>query len=527
MPNKIVELHRPCPSCPSSNAYCVWEDGHGYCFSCQYFKPSKESFDTLSNEDYTYEYIPHRGISKETLRLYDIKAKINSEGKPVSIGFVYPNGAIKVRQLEKKAFTWKEDGPPSAQAGLFGRDKFSQGSHKYVTVTEGEYDAPSLYQVLRAPVVSVQSASTGVRDCSVDHSWLNSFERIYFAFDGDAPGREALARVAKLFDYNKVFVLKFTKRKDANEHLQAGEEEELRNIWYNAKPYLPETIISSFSEFGKILEAKPNYGFPYPFRTLNELTYGIRTGETVCLLAQEKVGKTTIMREILYKLLKETDDAVGAIFLEEPKLRLLQALAGRELNRPVHLPECSATSAELLSAIQSVIVRDERLHVYSHFGSDDPDVLLDTIRFLVTARGCRYILFDHITMAVSGLSGESDERRALDYLATRLEMLVKELDFSLIMVSHVNDFGQTRGSHLITKVADITIRAERDMMADDHLIRNTIRLSVPFNRFAAKSGPAGFLRLNPVTYILEEVSDVPEPANDNHSGYGAYDRKAS
>ena len=26
--------HQPCPNCPSSDAYWVYEDGHGYCFSC-------------------------------------------------------------------------------------------------------------------------------------------------------------------------------------------------------------------------------------------------------------------------------------------------------------------------------------------------------------------------------------------------------------------------------------------------------------------------------------------------------------
>jgi hypothetical protein len=39
----------------------------------------------------------------------------------------------------------------------------------------------------------------------------------------------------------------------------------------------------------------------------------------------------------------------------------------------------------------------------------------------------------------------------LSYFSTRSEMVVKELDFGLIMVSHVNDLGQTRGSRFITR----------------------------------------------------------------------------
>ena len=51
--------------------------------------------------------------------------------------------------------------------------------------------------------------------------------------------------------------------------------------------------------------------------------------------------------------------------------------------------------------------------------------------------------------------------RALDYLSTRLEMMVKELNYALIIVSHVNDFGQTRGSRYISKISDIRIDAEQ------------------------------------------------------------------
>jgi twinkle protein len=109
-------------------------------------------------------------------------------------------------------------------------------------------------------------------------------------------------------------------------------------------------------------------------------------------------------------------------------------------------------------------------------------------------------------MAVSGLAGE-DERRALDYLSTRLEMMVKELDFALIIVSHVNDFGQTRGSRYISKIADIRIDATRDVLAHDASARNTTYLSVSKNRFSGMTGPAGKLIFNPATYTYTEEVD--------------------
>lgn len=469
----------------------------------------------MDGVNYTYEYLSWRGLSKETMKKFDILTKIDPEGKPVSIGFVYPDKNVKARTLAEKSFSWMKDGKLGAdtsKTGLFGKDKFNVGSHKYVCVAEGELDAASLWQVLGVPSVSVQSSASARRDCSVDYDYLSSFDRIYLAFDGDTAGREALRNVAKLFDYNKLFVVRFGTRKDANDYLQHGEEDTLRQIYSNAKRYMPESIVSSFHEFDEILKERPREGVPYPFKTLNELTYGIRRGESVLVTAQEGVGKSEFLHAIEHGLLKGTLDNVAALPLEEPKRRHLQALAGIEIRRPVHLPDCSCAPGEITKALQSLVGRDDRLHVYSHFGSDDPDVVLDTIRFLVSARSCIYVLFDHITMAVSGLAGE-DERRALDYLATRLEMMVKELDFALIFVSHVNDFGQTRGSRYIGKVADIRIDLTRDITSPDVLVRNTTNLTVSKNRFSGKTGPAGQLRFDPVTYTYEEIFEGA--ANDN------------
>ena len=99
LPSKIVDQHIPCPSCPSSDAYCTYDDGHGYCFSCNYYKP-KEGKGTLE-EGFSYEYLEHRGILKSTFEFYESKTKIDKDGKPISIGFKYPNGSYKVRELPK------------------------------------------------------------------------------------------------------------------------------------------------------------------------------------------------------------------------------------------------------------------------------------------------------------------------------------------------------------------------------------------------------------------------------------------
>jgi len=496
--SNLTLAHQPCPTCGSSDALAEYSDGHTFCFSCEEYIPGEEPI-------YTYEYLPWRGISKEVMKFYDIKTRVDDAGRPIAVLYPYPNKSNKVRRLEDKTFYIEKHAGRNIE-GLFGADKFAQGGYKYVTITEGELDAASLYQAIRLPVVSVQSASTALRDCTNLRSYLNSFERIYLAFDNDTIGRDAAASVARLFDFNKVHHVKFSNRKDANEYIQAGEERILKEIWNNSKRYLPESIISGNYEFRKILHEEPKIGIPYPFKKLTEMTYGIRRGEMVLFTAQEKVGKTELMHLIEHKILKETDSNVGAIFLEEPKARHLQALAGIEIGSPIHLPDKAVEPDVAYAALQKVLKTDDRLYLYSHFGSDDPDILLDTIRFLVSACTCDYIILDHLSMVVSGHSGESDERRSLDYLSTKLEMMVKELNFALIVVMHVNDEGKTRGSRYPTKVADITITVGRDLQHYEASIRNTWYLRVLYNRFSGRTGEAGAIVFDPDTCSYTEIT---------------------
>jgi twinkle protein len=518
--SKVVR-HEQCPSCAakgednSANNLAVYDDGHSFCFRENlYYPPEGGAFNSLNT--FTYEYIPFRGIEKDALVKYNILTKVDADGKPISRGYVYPNGATQVEGVDKKEFYWAS-GVEHA-AGLFGMDKFSSGEHDSITIVEGAKDAASLYQTTRTPVVAVQSAASAVADCSVGRSFLNGFKRIILALDGDIVGRAAADNVAALFDPNKLYQIKFDKYKDPNDYLKAGEGTELLNLWHNVRRYQPENIVSTFADFDKILKETPRAGIPYPWPSLNDMTYGIRTSEIVLLTAQEGIGKTELMHAIEHQILKETPNevSVGAIFLEEPKRRHLQAISGIELQRPVHLPDCICEEGEVFSALQRVVGVDERLHLYSHIGSDDPDLIADTIRFLVSARNCRYILLDHISMVVSGLI-EADERRTLDYLMTKLDMQVHELDYALILVSHVNDFGQTRGSRYISKAANIRIDAVRDPKHADPIARNTTELTVSKNRFAGKTGLACKLLFDTNTHTYSELTDASQwsPANDN------------
>lgn len=503
---KFDKTHLPCPCGSSSDAYSENLDGSGKCFSCgKFFKSNRELMET---DKFTIEFVPWRGVTKDTMEKYKSITKVDHEGNPVEIGFFYKEGTYKVRSLSSKSFRSSGD---MRNAHLFGKEIFGPGSGASIIITEGEMDAMSAYQMLGVPAVSVRSASSALDDCKKEWEYLNSFTRIYIAFDADDPGREAVTKVCSLFDNTKVFIVKLSpEHKDANGYLQAGVVNEFRNAWNSAKRYVPDNIISSFNEIKHALGEKPKEALcSYPYAKLQEMTYGMRGGEAILIKALEGVGKTEIIRSIEYHVLKETDYNVGIIHLEEPKHRTIKGLAGYELNVPVHLPDSNISNDEVFEAYKAVAKRDERVHIYSHFGSDDPDVVLGTIRFLVAVCGCKFIFLDHISILISGME-DDDERRKLDYISTRLKMMAEELDFCLLFISHVNDMGLTRGSRNISKVSDLVLKIDRNLVALTEEERNTTMLTVEKNRFGSTTGPAGKLIFDRFSFKIREYNEQLE-----------------
>jgi twinkle protein len=520
-PKKIVQRHVACPCGLSSDAYCVYEDGSGYCFSgnCKkpYYPPPKnedpEELEVSGNT--TYAPAAWRGVTLDTMQTYGVTTKFVND-KPVEIGFPYQNDAIKVRSLDRKHFIFRGEGKG---ATLFGKKLFNAGSHQSIIVTEGELDALSTFQMLggRVPVVSIPGAGQARKIAREEFDYLDSFDKIYICFDNDDAGRRASSEFAACFDARKVYHLEITTHKDANDFLVKGETTQFKNMFASARRFLPDGIVSSFSDIERILnEARAKPVATYPFEKLQELTYGIRGGEVVLITAQEGIGKTEILRAIEHHLLKTTDINIGILHLEDDRQRTIQGVATYELGIPCHLPDSNVSVTDVLRAYETAASRDDRIHIYTHFGSDDPDVVLERIRFLAGACECKAIFFDHISIVVSGLEDE-DERKKLDYLSTKLKMLAQELDFTLFLVSHVNDNGQTRGSRNIGKVADLRIDLSRNNTALSEQERNTTYLTVSKNRFAGSTGEAGKLFYDRTTGRLTEITGVDRdglPPND-------------
>ena len=508
----------PCPSCNSSDAYTEYDNGY-YCFSCRKSEMKKESPKLVINNE--TKIIPVRGLLESSLRHYNIVTEI-SNGEPTRTIFTYANGAQKIRKFHEKAF---QQFGPSHTAGVFGKDKFDPGSKQSIVITEGEYDAVALYQVCngRSACVSVQNASTAKRDCKLDYDYINSFDKVILAFDNDGPGREAKAKVSSLFDPRKLLTIKFNKYKDANEYLIQGAGDELYKLWENASKDTPDGIVHSFRDVEKALsEHKQHKIASYPFECLENSLFGLHKGELVLFKGMEGIGKTEIFRAMEYHVLKTTEHNIGIIRLEETLGDTIRGLATYHLQAPAMMENSGVSNDDVMNAYRDIVKgSQERLFIQSGFDSDDPDVILSNIRYLVSGCDCKVIFLDHLSMLVTGLEND-DERKKLDYIVTYLKKMAIELGFCLVTIMHVNDNGQTRSSRYPPKIANTVVHMDRDIRHPDPFERKKLSFVVEKGRGqGSKTGPVGSVYYdNETTYTLCELKSGDSVDDETLEGIG-------
>ena len=452
--------------------------------------------------------IPERDISKDTAQFYGVTQ--------TDTHYQFPfNGGYKERSKEDKKFSSK--GKPT---GLFGQNRFPAGG-KFITITEGEFDALAAFQMLgsRYPVVSIRNGVSGaLKDVTEAYEWLDTFDKIVLCFDNDKPGQEGAKKVAEIFSH-KALTVKLAKHKDANEYLSEQNSKEFVDSWWRAEKFTPDGIVQGSTLWDEINKPKQAAELLYPFDGLNSLTYGLRKGELVMVTSGSGMGKSQFLREITWQALCKTDDNIGLLMLEESNKKTGLGLMSLAANKPLHLPDTEYTQEEYRDAFEQTLGTG-RVYMFDHFGSSSIDNIVSRVRYMAKGCNCGFILLDHISIVVSSQEA-GDERKALDEIMTKLRTLVQETGICLICVSHLKrpdgkgheegastSLAQLRGSGSIAQLSDIVIGLERNGQADDETERNTTSIRVLKNRFCGLTGPAGTARYSRETGRMFEVTEA-------------------
>jgi twinkle protein len=198
---------------------------------------------------------------------------------------------------------------------------------------------------------------------------------------------------------------------------------------------------------------------------------------------------------------------------------------GLHCNTQLHLGE--VVPEEVMDQAFKATVGSGNFVTYDHWGSIESDNLINRIRYMNKALGCKWIFLDHVSIVVSGQDG--DERKMIDMLMTKLRSLVEETQVGMLLVSHLKrpegrgfeegretTLGHLRGSAGLGQLSDMVIGVERNQQDEDLKNRTTVRILK--NRFSGETGEACFLRYNNQTgrLVEETLEDLPEDTDTNN-----------
>lgn len=531
-------MRGPCEKCGSSDAKFLYEeDGHTHCFSCgdhskpagehaNEDKPTKASFVRVSPGAIT-----RRGISEDTGKKWGYGYGVY-KGKKVQVAqYRDATGKLVGQKLRfpDKSFVVLGDLKP---AGLFGQHLWRDGGHM-VVITEGELDALSVSQLQgnKWPVVSVPNgAQAAAAAVTRSLEWLEKFSRVVFLFDNDEPGQQAALECAQILSPGKAYIAALP-LKDANDMLQAKRGDEVINAIWGAKAYRPDGLVSGDAVWHKIVDEEQAWSVDLPHSGIQEKTHGVRSGEVITLVAGTGTGKSTLARECAAHLAAK-GLKIGYVALEESVRRTALGLLSIAVDRPLHFsaPDAIAGDPAVRAAFEKI--RD-RVVYYDHFGSIDSDNLIAKIRYMIKADGVQFVFLDHISIVVSDMDPNQDERRALDSTMTKLVTLAQETGAVIFVISHLRRKGEgkayeeggritmsdIRGTAAIAQLSFTIIALERNQQAEEDK-RLTATVRILKCRHTGNTGLAGMMKYNETTgRLLEdkpELSDFEEGFEDDN-----------
>jgi twinkle protein len=458
-----------CDKCHSSDAKQIFvEDGKytAWCFSCHSYDsnpygdspptslPPKITKTPEQIEQELAEIatlsacdLPDRALRKETLDYFGIKIAVSEEDGNTPTAHFYPYykggklSGYKGRVIETKQFF--SVGHVKADCDFFGWEQAIASGAKKLIITEGELDAPSIFQALKdknrntqysdrnPAVVSLINGSGSAGKALADKAAeiRAHFSEVVLAFDMDSPGKKATE--AAILSYPSAQSVALPDE-DPNECLKSGKSLALANaILFKAEKPKNSRLIWAESLYASAKEPA-KWGLSWPWPGITDMTRGLRTGETIYIGAGVKMGKSTVVDALATHLMLEHGLKVMLAKPEEANKKTIKKLVGYATGHIFTDPkvefdgEAYDRGAELLGNKFCVI------NIYQHLGWAG---LKQDITAAV-AEGCKAIFIDPLTNLTAGVpAGEANTQ--LQAIAQEYSAMSMDMDFIGFMFCHL------------------------------------------------------------------------------------------
>lgn len=452
--------------CGSSDALQVFKDGGeitGYCFSCGTYVPDPygdnpvPDFAIRSKEEgaeevadinrYMNTALPSRRLKEETLKYFGVRVAVSEQDgeTPIAVYFPYGKGVLtgyKFRDLEDKRKMWCIG--EFKNADMFGWGRATRSGQRTLYITEGEFDAMALYQILKdgnkhtdyaddnPAVVSVKSgASSAAKDIQAALPEIRKhFENVVLVFDMDQPGREAAEQVSRVFPEAKVANLPC---KDANECLIEGASKACKTavLFRSTRPKNTRLVYGSSLRDAAMVP--PTMGLSWPWEGLTRLTRGIRREETYYFGAGVKMGKSELVNTIAEHLITEHKKRVFLIKPEETMSKSYKMLVGKAAGRIFHDPYIPFDQQAWDQAEPQIGDNAIFCDAYQFI---DWEQLREDIRYAVVQDGVEDVMIDPITCLTNQIT-VSEANEKLTAITAEISAMAKDHKFTAYLFCHL------------------------------------------------------------------------------------------
>lgn len=457
-------------SCGSSKGLQVFEeDGKytGFCFSCGTYVPNpyedkpegyipkwtKKSKEDIRKEleeisEYSVVDLPERGLRKSSLEYFGIKIGLSETDGTTPISHYYPyykNGELKgykARLIENKRMWSIGD---CKDVDLFGWEQAVIAGGKKLLICEGELDAVALYQIYKDTNAGTQYAKFDPSIVSIPHGASAAakdlakylpeirkrFKEIVLVFDNDRAGEDAVSEVLKIIPDAMVAVVP---GKDVNECLIKGKSRATyQATQFNASKPKNTRLVNAMQLFSEAKKA-PEWGVPWPWKHINDVTRGIRKGETIYIGAAQKMGKSELVNALAAHFIEELGWKVMLAKPEESNVKSVKLIAGKIAGKAFHDPKLPFDEEAYDEATKKIGDKLYLINLYQHLGWE---TLKADIRE-AAAEGCEAVFIDPITNLVNGLD-VSTQNTKLQEIAQELSAMALDLDIVIFIFCHLRN----------------------------------------------------------------------------------------
>jgi KaiC/GvpD/RAD55 family RecA-like ATPase/5S rRNA maturation endonuclease (ribonuclease M5) len=320
--------------------------------------------------------------------------------------------------------------------------------------------------------------------------------KIYLLYDSDHAGQEAAEEIAKRIGLDRIWLIKlppFKKKdgsegKDITEWKTAGHtKEEFEALKAAARQYDVKGITSMESALDEIeadIEARGTADPPLksPWKPLNKAFGGAEFGDVIGIVAEAKIGKTTLGMNWLDYFVDKMNLNCMLLCFEMPPKRIARKWACSVTDTD-DTPGKSQFTKETVIRARQIIAERPADFLLGYTSAQDPKKVIDLIRQTIRRYGVKVVMIDYLQQMCHSLQHQAQE---ISNLSKAIKDLAMELGVLILLIIQPKRVGENEivaarhvlGSSGPEKDVDVMICLHRNrqgvMKADEFIGYTTV-----------------------------------------------------